>query len=80
MVLSPLYKIKTVAVVLSPSHSILEARQIEYLGYEIEAGEVKFNERVKQIQKLKRPTTVMELRKALAAFAYEQKWIPRMAK
>ena len=42
VVLSPLYKFKTAAVVLPPSNSILEARQIEYWGYVIEAGEVKF--------------------------------------
>ena len=80
VVLSPLYKIKTAAVVLPPSHSILEDRQVEYLGYVIQAAEVKFNVRVEQIQKLKRPRTVMELRKAFEAFAHEQKWIPGMAK
>ena len=49
------------------------------MGYVIQAAEVKFNVRVEQIQKLKRPRTVMELRKAFGAFAYEQKRIPEMA-
>ena len=48
------------------------ARQIEYLGYVQEAGQVKIKERVEQIRRLKQPTTVMELRKALGAFAFVQ--------
>ena len=56
------------------------ARQVEYLGYVIEAEQIKIKEeRIEQIRKLKRPTTVMELRKALGAFEYVQRWIPGMA-
>ena len=75
-----LEEIKIARVVLSPSKCIFGARQVEYMGYVIEAGQIKIKEeRAEQIRKLKRPTTVMELRKALGAFAYVQRWIPRMA-
>ena len=56
------------------------ARQVECLGYVIEAEQIKIKEeRIEQIRKLKRPTTVMELRKALRSFAFVQRWIPDMA-
>ena len=75
-----LEKIKIAGMVLSPSKCIFGARRVEYLGYVIEAGQIKIkDERVEQIRKLKRPTMVMELRKALGAFAYVQRWIPGMA-
>ena len=65
-----LIKIKTVGIVQSPSKCIFGARRIEYLCYVIEAGQVRIKEEwVEQIWKLKRPTTVMELRKALGASA-----------
>ena len=55
-------------------------RQGECLGYVIEAEQIKIKEeRIEQIRKLKRPTTVMELRKALGSFVYVQRWIPDMA-
>ena len=59
---------------------IFGARRIEYLAYVIEAEQVKSKEeQVEQILKLKIPTTVMELREALGAFAYVQRWIPGKA-
>ena len=77
---SVLEKIRLAGVVLSPSKCVFGAKRVEYLGYVIEAGKLKIREdRVEQIRKLRRPETLIELRRALEAFAYVQRWIPGMA-
>ena len=70
-------KLKTAGVVLSPGKCVFGAKRVEYLGHAIEAGRVMIRE--EQLRSLSRPKTVMQLRQALGAFAYVQRWLPGMA-
>ena len=73
-------KLKTAGVRLSPGKCVFGAKRVEYLGHLIEASRVMIREdRVEQLRSLSRPKTVMQLRRALGAFAYVQRWLPGMA-
>ena len=67
-------------LVLSTSKCVFGARRTEYLVHAIEECQVKIREdRVQQLRSLKRPETILELRRALGTFSYVQRWLPGMS-
>ena len=55
-------------------------REVSYLGCTIKEGMVHINEqRVQQLRQIERPHNVRELRRALGAFGYVQRWLPGLA-
>lgn len=73
-------KIKKAGLALSPEKCLFGMKEVSYLGCTIKQGMVKINEqRVEQLRAISRPTTVRDLRKALGAFAYVQRWLPGLA-
>ena len=54
--------------------------EVSYLGCTIKKGMVRISEqRVAQIRQIEKPANVRELRSALGAFSYVQRWIPGLA-
>ena len=73
-------RIRAAGMLLSPEKCVFGTRRVEYLGHVIEGGCVRIHEdRVKQLRNLPLPRDVHELRRALGAFAYVQRWLPGMA-
>ena len=73
-------KIRAAGMLLASSKCVFATRRVEYLGHVIEGGCVRSHEdRVTQLRNLPQPRDVHELRRALGAFAYVQRWLPGMA-
>ena len=73
-------KIHRAGLALSPEKCLFGMREVSYLGCTIKKGMVAINEqRVQQLRAIARPVTVRDLRKALGAFAYVQRWLPGLA-
>ena len=73
-------KIRSAGLALGPKKCKVGVQEVSYLGYTIKEGMVKISEqRVAQIRQIERPRNVRELRSALGAFAYVQRWIPGLA-
>jgi hypothetical protein len=73
-------KIQKAGLALSPEKCLFGMREVSYLGCTIKQGMVAINEqRVQQLREISRPTTVRDLRKALGAFTYVQRWLPGLA-
>lgn len=75
-----LAKIRVANLTLGPSKCRFGLEEIQYLGVTIRNGMLSIGEqRVETLRNLPRPTTVTELRSALGAFSYVQRWIPGLA-
>ena len=75
-----LKKIKNAGLALSLDKCIFGTREVNYLGCVIRNGMLCLSEqRVKQLREIKPPNNVRELRRALGAFAYIQRWLPGLA-
>ena len=65
---------------LGPSKCRFGVDEVQYLGTTIRHGMLSVNEqRVETLRNLPSPTTVTELRSALGAFSYIQRWLPGLA-
>ena len=75
-----LEKIKSSGLSLAAKKCQFGVREVSYLGCTIKEGMVKINEqRVQQLRQIERPRNVRELRRALGAFGYVQRWLPGLA-
>ena len=73
-------RIRAAGMLLASSKCVFATRRVEYLGHVIEGGCVRSHEdRVTQLRNLPQPRDVHELRRALGASAYVQRWLPGMA-
>ena len=73
-------KIRDAGLALSPEKCKFGVTEVEYLGAVVSDGMLCISEqRVQHLRSLPRPRTVRQLRKAIGAFAYVQRWIPGMA-
>ena len=77
---SVLQKVKSAGLALSPSKCKFAVDEVEYLGCIVKNGMLCLSEqRVQQLRTIKRPNSVQDLRRALGAFAYLQRWVPGLA-
>ena len=75
-----LSKIEEAGLALSASKCKFGLKEVSYLGCKIKEGMLSVNEqRVEQMRKIERPGNVRELRRALGAFAYVQRWLPGLS-
>ena len=75
-----LEKIKQAGLSLAAKKCQFGVREVSYLGCTIKEGMVQINEqRVQQLRQIERPKNVRELRRALGAFGYVQRWLPGLA-
>ena len=65
---------------INDEKSILKSQEVSWLGYNIsELGIKPDKDKAEQIQRLKKPENVKELRQLLGIVNYYQKYIPKMA-
>lgn len=75
-----LQKVKEAGLALSPEKCRFGVREVKYLGSVIKEGMISISEqRVKDLRAIPTPTTVRELRRALGAFVFIQRWLPGVA-
>ena len=75
-----LTKIRDAQLKLSLSKCKFGEREVEYLGTTIRHGMLSISEqRVEVLRNLPAPVSVTELRSALGAFAFVQRWLPGLA-
>ncbi|XP_064086140.1 uncharacterized protein LOC135201192 [Macrobrachium nipponense] len=75
-----LSRIRDAGLALAPNKCKFGVREVEYLGSVVGDGMLRISEqRVHQLRDLPRPLTVRQLRQAIGAFSYVQKWIPGMS-
>jgi transposase InsO family protein len=75
-----LEKVRISGLALAAGKCQFGVREVSYLGCTIKEGMVLINEqRVQQLRKIERPGNVRELRRALGAFGYVQRWLPGLA-
>ena len=75
-----LEKIRNSGMKLSAKKCVFGTEEVNYLGAIIKNGMMSIGEqRTEQLLNIPRPTTVTELRRALGAFAYVQRWLPGLA-
>ena len=75
-----LEKVKDAGLALASKKCQFGVREVSYLGCTIKEGMVKINEqRVQQLRSIERPHNVRELRRALGAFGYVQRWLPGLS-
>ncbi len=75
-----LEKIRQGNLKLGPSKCSFGVDEVQYLGATIKNGMLSISEqRVKSLRQLPLPKTVTELRSALGAFSYVQRWLPGLA-
>ena len=73
-------KISTSGLALSAEKCRFGMTEVSYLGCKIKHGMMSIKEqRVEQLRNISRPKSVRELRRALGAFAYVQRWLPGLA-
>ena len=73
-------KVKKAGLTLSFSKCKFGVSEVEYLGCIVRNGMLCLSEqRVRQLRGIKEPENVRELRRALGAFAYVQRWLPGLA-
>ena len=75
-----IHKVRDSGLKLSVSKCKFGVQEVEYLGCIVKHGMLCLSEqRVHQIRSIEPPKTVQDLRRALGAFAYVQRWVPRLA-
>ena len=75
-----LSKIEEAGLALAAGKCKFGLREVSYLGCTIKKGMLSVNEqRVEQMRNIVRPENVRELRRALGAFAYVQRWLPGLS-
>ena len=75
-----LEKVEKAGLSLAAKKCKFGVREVSYLGCTIKEGMVHINEqRVQQLRQIERPHNVRELRRALGAFGYVQRWLPGLA-
>lgn len=75
-----LQKVKAAGLALSPEKCRFGVREVMYLGSVIKEGMISISEqRVQDLRAIPTPTTVRELRRALGAFVFIQRWLPGVA-
>ena len=73
-------KISKSGLALSADKCKFGMKEVSYLGCTIKHGMMSIKEqRVQQLRNIARPDSVRELRRALGAFAYVQRWLPGLA-
>ena len=75
-----LTKVRKANLKLGPGKCMFGVEEVEYLGANIKKGMLSISEqRVEVLRNLPKPGTVAELRSALGAFSYIQRWLPGLA-
>lgn len=75
-----LERIQAAGLKLGASKCSFGVREVEYLGTTVKNGMLKISEqRVETLRQLPRPKNVTELRSALGAFSFIQRWLPGLA-
>jgi transposase InsO family protein len=73
-------RIREAGLKLSGSKCKFGLKEVEYLGTTVRHGMLSISkDRVKVLRELPKPSTVTELRSALGAFAFVQRWLPGLA-
>jgi hypothetical protein len=75
-----LIKIEKSGLALSANKCEFGSTHVNYLGYRIGEGMIRISEqRVEQLRRIAKPKSVRELRSALGAFSYVQRWLPGLS-
>ena len=75
-----LMKVRAAGLLLGPAKCSFGVLEVEYLGTTIKNGMLSVSEqRVETLRGLPRPSNVTELRSALGAFSFIQRWLPGLA-
>ena len=75
-----LEKVRVANLNLGPGKCRFGVAEVQYLGVTIKNGMLSISEqRVETLRNLPKPRTVTELRSALGAFSYIQRWLPGLA-